>query len=140
MASFSLRSSRASSESSTSQRSGARSTRVVVADDSPVHLELLTLALGTLPQLDVVATACDGREAVDLVFAHETDAALLDLEMPILDGFESAEEIRRLRPQTNIILHASLPTDEDRSRAEALGLSVFSKFELVGLIALLAAA
>jgi CheY-like chemotaxis protein len=113
---------------------------VVVADDSPVHLELLTLALGTLPQLDVVATACDGREAVDLVFAHETDAALLDLDMPILDGFESAEEIRRLRPQTNIILHASLPTDEDRSRAEALGLSVFSKFELVCLIALLAAA
>jgi CheY-like chemotaxis protein len=111
---------------------------VVVADDSPAHLELLTVVLGALPQLDVVATATDGREAVQVALAHEADVALLDVEMPILDGFDSAQEIRRLRPQTNVILHTSLLNDDSRRRGEEFGLSVFSKFELVGIIELVA--
>jgi chemotaxis response regulator CheB len=108
--------------------------RVVVADDSPSYLELLVVVLGQMPQLDVVGTATDGREAVRVAVEREADVVLLDVEMPGLDGFGAAEEIRRLRPQTDLFLHTSLLVDERRRRAQQLDLRVFDKLELAGTV------
>jgi DNA-binding NarL/FixJ family response regulator len=104
--------------------------RLVVADDSPSYLELLVVVLGQMPQLEVVGTAADGREAVRVAVEREADIVLLDIEMPGLDGFAAAEEIRRLRPQTDLFLHTSLLVDERRRRAQQLDLRVFDKLEL----------
>jgi EAL domain-containing protein (putative c-di-GMP-specific phosphodiesterase class I)/signal transduction histidine kinase/CheY-like chemotaxis protein len=67
--------------------------RVLVADDSAVNREV---AMEALSQLGVVATLVDdGRAAVDAVFAQGFDLVLMDGDMPELDGFEAAAEIRR---------------------------------------------
>jgi DNA-binding NarL/FixJ family response regulator len=102
----------------------------VVADDSPSYLELLILVLGQMPQLEIVGTAVNGREAVQVAVEREADAVLLDVEMPLLDGFAAAEQIRRLRPHADLFLHTSTLVDERRRRAEDLGLRVFDKLEL----------
>jgi DNA-binding NarL/FixJ family response regulator len=105
-------------------------TRLVVADDSPPYLELLVLVLGQMPEHEVVGTAADGREAVRVAVEREADVVLLDVEMPGLDGFAAAEEIRRLRPQTDLVLHTGMPVDDRRRRAAELNLQLFDKLEL----------
>jgi DNA-binding NarL/FixJ family response regulator len=104
--------------------------RLVVADDSPAYLELLLLVLGQMPQLEVVGTAVNGREAVRVAVEREADVVLLDVEMPLLDGFAAAEAIRLLRPQVDLFLHTSVLVDDRRRRAEQLNLCVFDKLEL----------
>jgi DNA-binding NarL/FixJ family response regulator len=113
-------------------------TRLVVADDSPSYLELLVVVLGQMPQLEVVGTAADGREAVRVAVERKADVVLLDVEMPGLDGFAAAEEIRRLRPQTDLLLHTGMLVDDRRRRAEQLNLRVLDKLELARTIELLA--
>jgi DNA-binding NarL/FixJ family response regulator len=108
----------------------AMSTRLVVADDSPAYLELLVLVLDQVPELDVVGTAADGREAVRVTLDSEPDAVLLDVDMPVLDGLGAAAEIRRLRPQTELLLHTGMYLDDYRRRAAQLGLGVVDKLEL----------
>ncbi|MDX6512268.1 MAG: hypothetical protein QOE36_1772 [Gaiellaceae bacterium] len=104
--------------------------RVVIADDSAVYLELLGVALRRVAQVEVVGTACDGCEAVRLVVESEADIALLDIEMPCLDGFGAAHAIRRRRPQTEIVLHTSGVVDACRPRGARLGIPVFDKLHL----------
>lgn len=106
------------------------SMRLVVADDSPAYLELLVLVLDQVPELDVVGTAGDGCEAVRVAVECEADAVLLDVDMPGLDGFAAAAEIRRLRPQTELLLHTGMYVDDYRRRAAQLNLGVFDKLEL----------
>jgi DNA-binding response OmpR family regulator len=77
-----------------------------------------------------VGTAPNGREAVRAAVEREADIALLDVEMPILDGFAAAAEIRRLRPQTELFLHTGMLVDDRRRRAAELNLSLFDKLEL----------
>jgi DNA-binding NarL/FixJ family response regulator len=105
-------------------------TRLVVADDAPAYLELLVLVLGQMPHLEVVGRAADGREAVRAAIEHEADVVLLDVEMPDLDGFAAAAEIRRLRPQTELLLHTGMLVDEHRRQAQQLNLRLFDKFDL----------
>jgi DNA-binding NarL/FixJ family response regulator len=105
-------------------------TRLVIADDSPAYLELLLAVLGQLPQLEIVGSAVNGREAVQFAVEREADIALLDIEMPLLDGIAAAEEIRRLRPHTDLFLHTSMLVDERRRQANQLNLPVFDKLEL----------
>ena len=103
-------------------RAAAVGRRLVVADDSPLYLELLVLALDEMPELNVVGTAADGREAVSVALERKADVVLLDIDMPLVDGFAAAVEIRRLRPQTQLLLHTGLLTDLHRRRAEHLGI------------------
>jgi DNA-binding NarL/FixJ family response regulator len=105
-------------------------TRLIVADDSPPFLELLMLALSQMPDLDLVGAAVDGREAVRMAVDRDADAVLLDVEMPGLDGFAAAQEIRRFRPHAHLVLHTGAFVDEHRRRAEDLNLRLFDKLEL----------
>jgi DNA-binding NarL/FixJ family response regulator len=105
-------------------------TRVVVADDSPQFLELLLVLLAEIPHLEVVGTASDGAAAVRAVVDRRADVALLDVEMPVLDGFAAARSIRRLSPQTMVVLHTAELCDERRRRGYQLNLDVFDKLDL----------
>lgn len=68
-------------------------TRVVIADDEPLVRAGLRLVLELDPQLDLLAEAGDGAEAMDLVREHRPDLALLDIRMPRLDGIEATRRI-----------------------------------------------
>lgn len=104
--------------------------RVVVADDSTDFLQRLTSVLGA--EFDVVATARDGRTALDLVAHHKPDLIVLDLCMPGLNGIQVAEEAARISPATRIVI-CSIETDleivEAAQRAGVLGYVFKSRIE-----------
>ena len=72
--------------------------RVMICDDEPSLRTLLRIALGLEPDLEVVAEAANGREAIDLAEQHRPDVILLDLAMPVMDGLEALPKLRAVAP------------------------------------------
>jgi DNA-binding NarL/FixJ family response regulator len=113
--------------------------RVLIADDHAVVREGLRAFLALQDDVEVVAEAADGEEAVDAVERHTPDVALVDLVMPRVDGIEAIRRMRALRPETRVIVLTSF-VDEDKMlpavRAGAAGylLKDVQPQELVGAI------
>jgi CheY-like chemotaxis protein len=66
--------------------------RVLIAEDNPVNRELLRELLN--PQLYVVTEACDGQQALLMLESSRPDILLLDVGMPVLNGYELVRRIR----------------------------------------------
>jgi DNA-binding NarL/FixJ family response regulator len=79
-------------------------TRVLVADDHPVVRSGLRNVLDAQPDLEVVAEAADGSEAVDRALAEDVDLAILDVSMPRLTGIQAAAELHRRRPELRLLM------------------------------------
>ncbi len=84
--------------------------RIVVADDQATVRQGLVVLLDLLPDIDVVAAAADGEEALRAVADTHPDAILLDLRMPVLDGVETARRLTEHHPDVAIVV---LTTYED---------------------------
>jgi two-component system, LytTR family, response regulator len=67
--------------------------RVLVADDEPLARERLTSLLSSEPDVDVVAQARDGEEAVTAIHDHSPDLVFLDVQMPQMNGFDVIEAV-----------------------------------------------
>ena len=103
--------------------------RVLVADDDESQRILYgSLVLG-LPGVTSVVAAQDGVEAVRVAGTFALHVAILDLNMPRLDGVEAALRLSATQPSLRIALHSSDP-DELRQRAHGLGLPLFGKLEV----------
>jgi DNA-binding NarL/FixJ family response regulator len=89
-----------------------RHIRVVVADDHPVVRDGLVAILGTQPDFEVVATAGNGVEVVDVVASLRPDVLLLDLEMPQMDGVEALKALRVRDISVRVIVFTAFDTDE----------------------------
>ena len=85
--------------------------RIVVADDQASVREGLVLLLGLLPDIDVVAAAANGSEALELVELHHPDAVLLDLHMPVLDGIETTRLLSEQHPEVAIVVLTTYADD-----------------------------
>ncbi|TDC82649.1 response regulator transcription factor [Micromonospora sp. KC606] len=99
--------------------------RVVLADDEAMIRVGVRSILATDPEIEVVAEAGDGREAVELVRAHRPDIAMLDIRMPRLDGLSAAAELRAAVPDVAIIMLTTFDEDEYVARALADGAAGF---------------
>jgi DNA-binding NarL/FixJ family response regulator len=75
--------------------------RIVIADDSEPVLYMLGELLKA--DYDVVASVGDGRAAVEATQRLKPELVLLDISMPIVDGFEAAREIKEIRPSALVI-------------------------------------
>jgi len=72
--------------------------RVAVVDDSPLIRGILRETFATVPDLEVVGEAGDGRAAVELAERLRPDVITMDVLMPIMDGLEATERIMRRCP------------------------------------------
>jgi len=79
-------------------------TRVLLADDHPMVRRGLRFVLDAEPDLEVVAEAGDGAEAVELGMSDEVDLAVLDVSMPRLTGLQAAAELKRRRPELRTLM------------------------------------
>ncbi|WP_405870646.1 response regulator [Streptomyces sp. NBC_00005] len=89
----------------------ARPLRVVVADDQASVREGLVLMLDLLPDIDVVGSAANGRQALDQVAEHRPDAILLDLHMPVLDGTETTRLLTEQHPEVAVVVLTTYADD-----------------------------
>ncbi|SFP26482.1 response regulator [Amycolatopsis rubida] len=99
--------------------------RVLLADDEAMIRAGVAAILASDKEIEVVAEAGDGRAAVELARANRPDVALLDIRMPGLDGLAAAEEIRKLLPDTGVLMLTTFGEDEYIERALGLGASGF---------------
>jgi DNA-binding NarL/FixJ family response regulator len=99
--------------------------RIVIADDN----DGIRMLLRTLIELDgrmhLVGEAEDGRKALALVTAERPDVLLLDLSMPLLDGLQVLEEIRRLGLELKTLVYSGFASPEVREAAFAAGAADF---------------
>jgi DNA-binding NarL/FixJ family response regulator len=79
-------------------------TRVLVADDHELVRKGLRLVLTAEPDLDVVAEAADGEDAVKRALQGDIDLAIIDISMPRKTGLQAARELGRRRPELRILI------------------------------------
>ncbi len=92
--------------------------RILIVDDHVVVRQGLRIFLGLDPDLEIVAEAADGAEAVELARKHRPDVVLMDLLMPVMSGVEATATIRRELPDTEVLALTSVI--EDTAVVEAL--------------------
>ena len=78
--------------------------RVLVADDSSGFRGLLQLFLSTLPDVEIVAEASDGVQAIAEVFRTNPDLVLMDVRMPNLNGLQATKRLRTVGQSVRIVL------------------------------------
>ncbi|MER7843189.1 response regulator transcription factor [Kitasatospora sp. NPDC096077] len=86
--------------------------RVVVADDQELVRAGFGMILDAQPDIEVVAEARDGAEAVEAVRAHTPDVLLLDVRMPVMDGLEAARRVCAEFPATKVIMLTTFDIDD----------------------------
>jgi DNA-binding NarL/FixJ family response regulator len=86
--------------------------RVVLADDHPVVRAGLAALLSSLPGIEVVGIAATGREAVREVVTTRPDVAVVDLQMPDLDGFAATRELARSAPEVAVLVLTMFEDDD----------------------------
>ncbi|MFG2868008.1 response regulator [Streptomyces sp. NPDC048338] len=91
--------------------------RVVIADDEPLIRAGIRMILTSDPEIEVVAEAANGREAIERVRAHAAEVVLLDIQMPVLDGLSALPELRRAAPSTRVIVLTTFGERENVLRA-----------------------
>jgi DNA-binding NarL/FixJ family response regulator len=92
--------------------------RVVLADDQRVVREGLAMVLGLMPGVEVLGSASDGIEALELVERLAPDVVLMDLRMPRLDGVEATQRIVERHAETRVVVLTTYA--DDRSVIQAL--------------------
>ena len=83
----------------------------MIADDQARVRQGLELLLGTVPEIQVLASAADGQQAIELVERHDPDAILSDLHMPVLDGIETTRRLTASHPRLAIVILTTYADD-----------------------------
>ena len=105
--------------------------RALIADDFPHMQEALTSCLQTIPCVEVVATASNGVEALTLARKHTPGLAIVDLQMPVMDGFKLLRELRRAYPAMRLVAISGHQSSAIAAEAKSAGADIFvSKNEL----------
>jgi DNA-binding NarL/FixJ family response regulator len=105
-----------------------RPIRLVLVEDNDVFREALELLFGLRSDVEIVGTAADGIEAVELCRRLRPDVVLLDYRLPVLDGVQAARAIRDTSPRTAVVcLTASANARETEALYEAGAVECLTK-------------
>jgi two-component system nitrate/nitrite response regulator NarL len=94
------------------------SIRVLIVDDEPLFVEMVQAMLGGEEGLEIVGTAADGQEGVQLAAELEPDVVVMDISMPVMNGIDATREIRVRHPDASILIltGGSNVTEIDKAR------------------------
>jgi len=98
--------------------------RVLICDDQTVVREGLAAILGTDPDIEVAGLASNGREALDLIEELQPNIVLMDLKMPVMNGVQTTQHLRRIYPELRVLVLTTYADDQwvlDAIRAGASG-------------------
>jgi DNA-binding NarL/FixJ family response regulator len=99
--------------------------RVLVVDDAANLRELLTVLLEVEDDFEVVAAVGDGAQALEKADELEPDIVLLDIAMPVMDGFAALPALRRRLPDASIVIFSAYEQREQAERALKNGADIY---------------
>ncbi len=99
--------------------------RVLLVDDQSVVRRALRVRFHLEPDLEVVGEASTGREALLLAQTLTPDVVLMDIAMPEMDGIEVTAALRRVVPQSVVVILSIHDDAQTRERAQAAGAVAF---------------
>lgn len=98
--------------------------RLLLTDDHTVVTEGIKLLLHDVPDIQCVAEARNGQQALGILRQEQIDVAMMDIEMPVMDGIRTTEQINRDFPAVNVIaisIYADYPHVQSMIKAGAKG-------------------
>jgi len=95
--------------------------RILIADDHYIVRIGLVALVNTEPEMEVVAEAADGLQAIELFEKHKPDLALMDSRMAVKNGIEATIEIRKRDPQARVLILTAFDGDADIRNAFEAG-------------------
>ena len=106
---------------------GSEPLRVVIVDDEPDVMLLLRVQLAARPEVEVIGTAHDGAEGVELCRALVPDAVVMDLLMPRMNGFEAIAVLKEELPDVGVVAYSAVAGDHVREEVGRLGVPLLLK-------------
>jgi DNA-binding NarL/FixJ family response regulator len=106
-----------------------RALRILIADDHKLFAESLMNALGEDDRIDVIGIAQNGQEAVETALELRPDVILMDLMMPVLDGFDATRRLREAGSDARILILTGTDGGIGSENALAAGASGFIRKE-----------
>ena len=94
--------------------------RVVVADDEVDVCLMLRIQLSSQPGIDVVGVAADGAEALDQCRRLQPDAVVMDLLMPVMNGFQAIETLQQELPNVAVVAYTGVAGEFVRHEMERM--------------------
>ena len=98
---------------------------IMCVDDHRLVREGLALIINRVKDMQVVASAANGEDAVSLFRQHRPDIVLMDLELPKLNGIEAIRQIRQIDPEARVIVLTVFQGEEDIHRALRVGAATY---------------
>jgi DNA-binding NarL/FixJ family response regulator len=105
------------------RKKGEPPVTVLIADDSGLFAAALEAVLSGEAGIEVVGSAADGEEALRMAGELRPQVVLMDISMPVLDGFEATERIRAELPEISVLMVTGSAADADMRRAREAGAS-----------------
>ena len=85
--------------------------KLIIADDHQIFLEGLGALVKNIPSLELVGLAFNGQHALQLIEENQVDVAVLDIEMPVLDGVDATREIKKKYPDVKVLILSMYNTE-----------------------------
>ncbi len=101
--------------------------RILVVDDHELTRLTLQLAFSSQENIQVVGLASNGQEAVEMVKRYKPDVIVLDLQMPVMDGWSASGHIKAISPDTQIIAYSSVEDTKLLEKKAMRNLDAFCK-------------
>lgn len=105
----------------------ASTLRLLVVDDHELTRLTLQLTFSCQENIQVVGLATNGQEAVEMVKRFQPDVVVLDLQMPVMDGWSASRQIKAISPETQIIAYSSVEDAKLLERKAMSSLDAFCK-------------